>query len=360
MLHFLQLWWRKSQKKMRCAARRRCCCHRPGLSSPTSSAHSARPRATVRVQAQLASAAGQVGNAAAALSRALNSSGSSLSPADLAALESAVQSVDVGSIVTEASAVGGSAGASAAANLAAASAATRDDVVSLSHDVFDQKLFDRYLHFSSAQDEAAFRTHAAEVHKYVDAQLARGTAEGNLNAGGGMVDYMLDAKTHGAGDSPDFMPRWNRLAADTQREHAAMTAAGQSTAEYDRTVTASVRRFLKAKGMTDAEIDKRLVAGADPLDVVKPFLGDDRDSRSLENQMASVAKSGAPSPAPGSVDVQKSPAADAAQLSSSFDAVASKLRSAGLQLSDVAETTPAHGLTQGKAAGKAAQPGGPN
>jgi hypothetical protein len=309
---------------------------------------------------RLAAAAAQVGGAIARLSGAMNSPSGSLQASDLTALESAVQSADIGSLAAEASVPGSvtPATATATANLAAASAAERADVQGLSQDVFERHIFDRYLHFSSAQDEAAFRLHEATVKKYVAVQLARNTPEGNLNAGGGIASYMLDADAHGAGASPDFLPRWNRLVADTTREHVALRAAGQSTVEFDRNVMASVRGFLKAKGLSDAEIDERLAGGTNPLDAVKPFLKDDADSRTLENQMGSGTQSAASAqPSPRGRATEGALPRDA-QLSINFDAMASKLRAAGVQMSDTAETAPAHGLTVQKPTEKAgATPG---
>ena len=84
----------------------------------------------------------------------------------------------------------------------AASAETRQETSALAHDVFDRHIFDRYLHFSSPEDEAEFRKREADAKKYIHDQLALGTPTGNLNAGGGELGYMLDAHAHGAGDSP--------------------------------------------------------------------------------------------------------------------------------------------------------------
>jgi hypothetical protein len=294
-------------------------------------------------QANLTSSAAQVAGAIAQLARAM-SSPESLQAADLAALESAVQSADAGSLSSETSpaAQGGSTAAVAAA---AASAATRADVESLSHDVFDQHIFDRYLHFSSAQDEAAFHAHSAAVKTYVKGQLARGTAEGNLNGGGGMMDAMMDAHAHGAGDSPDFAPRWNKLAGDTERQRAAMVAAGQSTEEFDRNLAAAVRHYLKAKGLSDAEIDQQLAAGGNPLKAAKALVADDKDGQILETQARSarapekpivtpLAKAGtepSPSKVPGSVDI---------------NAITARLQAAGVEASASTSTNPTPGTAK--------------
>jgi hypothetical protein len=53
----------------------------------------------------------------------------------------------------------------AAASLATASADTRRTVQSISNDVFERKLFDPYLEFASAEDEAAYRKREAEASR---------------------------------------------------------------------------------------------------------------------------------------------------------------------------------------------------
>jgi hypothetical protein len=139
---------------------------------------------------------------------------------------------------------------------------------------------------------------------------------------------MLDAHQHGAWRNPEWQSRWDELTATTHRLRATMIAAGQSTDEYDRNVREDVRRFLKAKGLTDAEITERLSRSTDPLDVVKPYLGADKDSQLLEkgarqylsnaastDDMADLAaspvKAAPPSPSPALL---------------SFDAITAKLR----------------------------------
>ena len=269
--------------------------------------------------------------------------------------------------VTEAS----QAVATAALNRAVvtSSVETRHEVQSLQHDIFDRHLFDRYLKFSSPEDEEEFRKREAATKQYVDAQLAKGTPEGNLNAAGGLQGQMLDLHAHGAGDSPDFLPRWNALVDKTERQRAAMHAAGQSTEEYDHHVKDSVRRFLKDEGkLSDAEIDKRLAASANPLDAVKPYITSDSAARNLTHRMqysadASVApdaasQSGLPTVEvahadPSSASSHSLPSVDAPsggstdpQLGVSFAAVAAKLKTTVGNMSEATE--PAHGLAVAK------------
>jgi hypothetical protein len=73
-----------------------------------------------------------------------------------------------------------------------------------------------------------------------------------------MAGQMLDANPRSANDSPEWQSRRDKLTQTIHRQRAAMVASGQSTDEYDRNVASDVRRFLKAKGLTHAEIERRL------------------------------------------------------------------------------------------------------
>jgi len=183
----------------------------------------------------------------------------------------------------------GTAATAESAQLAAASVATRNEVQTLSHDLFERHVFDP-LHFTSAEDKADYRRHDAEAQRYINAQLARQTAEGNLNAAGGIMDRMLDAHAHGAGDSPDFLPRWNRLVETTGKQRELMRAEGRSTEEFDQHVQDSVRRYLKSQGLGDREIEARLGASADPLDAVKPYLHSEREAQALDQSVIRAGK----------------------------------------------------------------------
>jgi hypothetical protein len=236
------------------------------------------------LHARLAAAASNLSGIVSELSQAVDSPFFSLRAADLMAIETAVQSGEAHAALAAAGAQAGT-NATIGSNLTIASTETRHETQALAHDVFAQHIFDRYLRFSSAEDEAAYRKREADAKKYIADQLARHTPEGDLNAGGGMIGQMLDAHAHGAGDSPDFMPRWNTLVEKIGRQRDAMQAAGQSTAEFDSHVTTSLRSYLKAKRLSDAEIDARLKAYANPLDAAKGLLKDDRDSHYLERKI---------------------------------------------------------------------------
>lgn len=152
-------------------------------------------------------------------------------------------------------AIATSAGQVAAEALATATANCRAQVTSVMRNMHR---FDTYLHFASAEDEAAYRKREAERLAYINAQHAKGTAEGNLNAAGAALGQLADAKTHGAGNSPEF-ERWsNELANTTTTLRDAARQSGISTEEFDRNVTADYRRISKAQGLSDAEINARL------------------------------------------------------------------------------------------------------
>lgn len=301
------------------------------------------------LQSRLAAVAAQMSGAAGTLSVMLNSPAGMLRREDLIALQSAVQSNEAATLLTEAAAQT-TASAAIAQSLAASSAVTRQEVQTLAHGLFDRHIFDAYLHFDSAEDEAEYRKREAEARRYIEAQLARCTPEGNLNAAGGMQGQMLDAHAHGAGDSPEFLPRWKSLTEKAQQQRAVMRAAGQSTEEYDRNLTASVRRFLKAKGLSEAEINAYLAATANPLEAAKPFLEKDHASRNLEKTTKAIAIAAhtAPSALPAVETTEAAPVADS-PIPANFDPF-TKLKSAGVQVTDTTDS--GHGLTAQKPASR--------
>jgi hypothetical protein len=158
---------------------------------------------------------------------------------------------------------------------------------------------------------------------------------------------MLDAHAHGAGDSPEWQPRWNELTETIERQRAAMKAAGQSTEEYDRNIKKDVRRFLKdEQHLSDSEIDARLAGAADPLDVVKPYLKGDKDARMLEENLRTM-------PADASPVTERTAAATPGEIAAANDApappvhldalsAAASLTAAGILVSETDDAT--HGL----------------
>lgn len=147
------------------------------------------------------------------------------------------------------------------------------EVQGLQADFYGRHLFDPFLTFASKADERAYRTREDENRRYIAEQLAKKTQAGYLNASGAMVDQMLDAHAHGAGNSPDFASRWDRLIETTRRHRDALSTAGQDTREFDTRIERAVRRHLKTKGMSDRDIDAVLSRAADPLEAARLCVG---------------------------------------------------------------------------------------
>lgn len=217
------------------------------------------------LHAELSAAAERVSDAIRRLSSALQSSRFPLRQSDLMALQSVVSAPEIRGLIAEATSAQSSEAVRVQA-VATAAAATRAEVQTDARDIFDRRIFDRYLRFLSREDEEEFRGREAATRKYIDEQLAKKTPEGDLNAAGGEQGYLLDAYAHGADASPEFTKRWDALAAKTAQQRDAMRAAGQSTAEYDHHVEDSVRRYLKQTGVPQAEIEDRIARAAHPVD----------------------------------------------------------------------------------------------
>lgn len=228
-----------------------------------------------------------------------------------------------------------------AASLATASAETRRTVESISNDIFERKLFDPYLEFASAEDEAAYRRREAERQQAIAAELAKNTPAGNLNAAGITVGQMADTKAHGAGNSPEFEGRWNELVATTQRLREEIIRGGGSTKEFDDRLRADLRTIMKSKGLSDTQIDARLVAHADnPLEAAKAYVASD-DAVSALRQTVELSAGGT------SIRPEPVTAATAAVPVSNLDDAMAKLRGAGIVVAEHTAAAPfAHGISQ--------------
>ena len=205
---------------------------------------------------------------------------------DASTLASLSASLNIGVDASSAGKDGGNPYVMAGARLAVAEIESRATVQRMASDLFDKHEFDADVarHTSGAEFEA-YKHREAEDERYIREQLARHTAEGDLNASGRMQRHMLDANAHGAGDNADFMQKWNELKEKTDKLRAAMRAAGKSTAEYDESIRQDVIAFLKAKGLSDEQTKEALAKNENPLDAVKPYLAGDDESRRLVNDI---------------------------------------------------------------------------
>lgn len=182
-----------------------------------------------------------------------------------------------------------------AALLAEVAQTSREQVATLMRDMHR---FDPDLRFASADDETAYRQREAARRADTDAQQAKHNPQGDLNAAGGVVGQMADAKAHGAGDNPEFQQRWNELVATTEKLRDEVRRNGGSTAEFDKRLRDDLRGILKSKGLTDVQIDAQFAAHPDPLEAAKAFVSDSRDfgeiQRGAERAVAMDAANSGP------------------------------------------------------------------
>ena len=211
----------------------------------------------------------------------------------------------------------------AAEALGAASANSRATVSAIMRDMHR---FDAYLHFASAEDEAAYRKREAERRAEIEAALAKATPESTLKASGLTVGQLLDAKAHGADDSPEFDATFNKATETWRNQRAAVAGAGISTKEADQALTHDVRRYLAQQGLSTAQIEARLAVSADPLDAA-----------------ASIEKADTKEAAVKPAEVVAAPSQPVAQPNELDDAMAA-LKAAGVLPPPAQPTAAMHGL----------------
>jgi len=262
---------------------------------------------------------------------------SSAKSGDLAALKS-----DVSRFLGDAQHViqlAGNAGAAkseGAAKLEAVSAIARSEAFSA---MAEMPKYDPYLQFSGEEDEATYRRREAERQARFNAETAKNTPEGNLNAAGAAVGQMADAGAHGATNSPEFQQRWDALVEITQKLRDQCIREGRNVAEFDRSLRDDLRRIMKAKGLTDAEIDARFAAHPDnPLAAAKDYIADVQGVDRLADHIKLNEASATEKTAAVAVVDPVTPT-----ISSAEDAMAA-LRAAGVVVADQSGGAPAHGV----------------
>lgn len=213
---------------------------------------------------------------------ALRAEIASANPAELVALERAVNAQVAEATRAAQQAKSAAEPAAASEQVLAAADASRRAVQSTME--YTRNL---HLQFASEEDERGYREREAERAAYIAAQQAKHTPEGDLNAAGGAVGQMVDARAHGAGGA-EFERRWSELVETTAALREKVRAQGGSTKEFDEHLRADLRRIMKAKGLTDAEIDARFAANPDPLEAAKAIVsgGDLAAIQSSSQQMA--------------------------------------------------------------------------
>jgi hypothetical protein len=259
----------------------------------------------------------------------------------------AAQGSNLSILRAEVTALASSAAAAAqeARTSAAASTSASGSIATLAHAAHEQvntvmagmKDFDGFLHFGPGDTEADYRKREAERRATIAAEQAKGTPQGDLNASGAAVGQMVDAKAHGAGDSPEFQQRWDTLVATTEALRAEIIRQGGSTKEFDERLREDLRRTLKSKGLTDADIDAQFAAHpGNPLEAAKAYVAEG-DVATIDRSVQRVGNSITQQPA--QADAQ--PTTELANTD-----VMAKFRSTGIVLADAAPTGDfTHGVT---------------
>lgn len=225
-------------------------------------------------------------------------------------------------------AIATSAGQAAAEALATASANSRAQVTSI---IRDMHRFDAYLHFASAEDEVAYRKREAERRAEIEAALAKATPESTLKASGLTVGQLLDAKAHGADDSPEFDATLSKATETWRTQRAAVAGAGISTKDADQALASDVRRYLAQQGLSPAQIKARLAVSSDPLDAASSI-------------QQTEAKQSLPKPAVIAAEASQ-PVGGIMAQPSELDDVMAALKAAGVLPPPPAQLTAAtHGL----------------
>lgn len=165
------------------------------------------------------------------------------SPSSIAAIQADIASCVAAAAGIAQQAQTANSGASQASNqqtIASTSAASRAAVASFAKDYYEKKVFDPYLHFSSAEEEHEFRRREAERKEEIERTQALQTPEGNLRANTLAIDQLDDAGAHGADKSPDFATTRQRLVkAKTALEAAQHSADGRDKPEDRRAQAAA-------------------------------------------------------------------------------------------------------------------------
>lgn len=166
----------------------------------------------------------------------------------LAELRSEVAST-AASATALASQATGSIGDSAAtnANLTSAQRA-RATIEAVGRELFEKRVLDPYLQFSSPEDEEAYRKREREREAEIASALALKTPDGDRRAAELVQSQLRDAKAHGGDRSPDFAS----LSADA--DGALATLQGASKLPVDPTREA-LPPAKPAKASTTSELD---------------------------------------------------------------------------------------------------------
>jgi hypothetical protein len=115
--------------------------------------------------------------------------------------------------------------------LEAASGAARRDVNVFVHDFYERRVFEKDLHFTSPEDEEAYRRREAEHQRAINEAQAEHTPEGDLRAIQLAKEQLKDAGAHGATASEEYQKDWNALNRSGNDLAAQLAAKTQTRAD---------------------------------------------------------------------------------------------------------------------------------
>lgn len=213
----------------------------------------------------------------------------------------------------------------------------------------DVRQYDDLLQFDSDADRDAYRQREEERRKRYEAEAAKGTPEGTLNANGAALGQVADLAAHGGSADPALMRRLDDLADSTAALRAGMIRDGKDVSKFDENMRDDLRAIMRSKGKSDAEIDTLLAAHPDnPMDAIKAFVQQDRAAvtqqeldvmaiKVRENQRDIAIQP----EADAVIEQQSSPSASKAMVD-----IAAKLRASGVRNTPQPdEPSPDHGVS---------------
>jgi hypothetical protein len=228
------------------------------------------------------------------------------------------------------------AASNASGNIAQAASAAHSAV----HAVIDNlRDFDGDLRFATGADQVAYREREAERLAYIQTEEAKHTPGGDLNASGAALGQLIDAKAFGADANPAFQKRADDLIRATENLRPNLVREGRDVSEFDNRLRGDIRRILKSKGLSDAEIDAQFAAHhGDPLEVAKAFVKGEDDLKTIRHAMTYAS------------EIQQSTVqTDDAATHDTVASAAALLKAAGVAASDPPAidnaAAPVHGVT---------------
>lgn len=136
--------------------------------------------------------------------------------------------------------------------LEAANAKARETARAFLDDYYEKRIFDPYLQFASAEEEAAFRKREAERKEAIERAVAENTPAGSRRALNLSIEQLDDAARFGADRSPEFASRRADMVASRDELDRATPPAKPAPANAEEKADAALAA-LRAAGVTVAD-----------------------------------------------------------------------------------------------------------